>query len=146
MFVPDNNEAAAHIAANTDPAYPGSSPEDGSKVFLLARKNRIDVFHLGMIEKHYGVACSTQPMDPNDLTLGHLLIEEHKANVLTACFSPDGTAITSAGMDGEVIFIKISFSDQSNANETASSAILENRMSGDERGMINKSESESPLK
>jgi hypothetical protein len=83
---------------------------------------------MGMLEKHYDT-LSGSPLDVNDLTIGHLVIDEHKANILTSCFSPDASAIGSASSDGEVAFFKISFPAQSQLAKVASSAVHE---SGDD--------------
>jgi hypothetical protein len=121
MYVPDATESntASSIDSTPDRTL---LPEDASKVFLIARKNRIDVFHLGMIEKHHSMS-GQQTVDANDLTIGHLIIDEPKSNVLTACFSPDGSAIALSSADGDVFFYRISFPGQ--LAEAASGAIPE---------------------
>jgi hypothetical protein len=86
--------------------------EEASKVFVVTRKNRADIFHLDLIQQTYD--CTRQ-LDTEEIVAGHLVIDEHKATILTASFSPDGSAIASSSADGEVNFFKISFNN-SNGN------------------------------
>ncbi len=80
--------------------------EDASKVFALARRNRVDIFHLGLVEENYD--CSEQ-LDTESIQHGHLVIDEQESNVLAASFSPDGSAVAFSTNDGEVLFYKINF-------------------------------------
>jgi hypothetical protein len=106
MYVPESPESNA--GSNESTPDRSLLPEDASKVFLVARKNRVDIFHLGLIEKHHDIS-GQRAVDANDLSLGHLVIDEVNSNVLTACFSPDGSAIALSCIDGDVYFYKISF-------------------------------------
>ena len=87
--------------------------EEASKVFVVTRKNRADIFHLDLIQQTYD--CTRQ-LETDEIVAGHLVIDEHKATILTASFSPDGSAIASSSADGEVNFFKISFNNSSNNN------------------------------
>ena len=80
--------------------------EDGSRVFVLTRKNRADIFNLDIIQQNYDI---TRQLDINELHIGHLITDEHKSTILTASFSPDGSAIATSSADGEVNFFKLSF-------------------------------------
>lgn len=88
------------------------------KVFLLARKNRIDVFHLGLIEHFYGTEFLTEngqprPVDVDEITVGHFSITgEPNSNILTACISPDGSALACASTNGQVSFFTFNFANQ----------------------------------
>jgi enhancer of mRNA-decapping protein 4 len=90
--------------------------EDAFKVFVLTRKNRSDIFHLDIIKQKYD--CSKM-LNADDLQIGHLVIDEHRSTILTASFSPDGSAIATSSQDGEVNFFKINFPSP-NTNEMES--------------------------
>ena len=86
-----------------------TSFDDASQVFVLCRKSRAHVFNLPILLRLYD--CAKGPIDVEELQSGgHLCIDEHKSTILTASFSPDGTAIATACLDGEIGFFKISFS------------------------------------
>lgn len=109
MYIPDNTNGTE---ATTTTTAADHSPENGSKVFALTRKNRADIFHLGMIQDNYD--CSTQ-LETDDLSQGHLIInDKNSSSILSASFAPDGSAIATAGQDGEVKFYKLSFQDGNN--------------------------------
>lgn len=108
-YIPDSVVSTDNIASNNE--QQNSITEDASKVFVLTRKNRADIFHLDLLQQTYD--CSHQ-LETNELITGHLVINEHKTTILTASFSPDGSAIASSSSDGEVNFFKISFSSNSN--------------------------------
>lgn len=78
--------------------------ESASKLFAYCRKNRVDIFNLDMLLQHYD--CS-KPLETNDLVHGHLVIDSNvSGTVLTASFSPDGTALATARSNGDVNFYK----------------------------------------
>ena len=102
MYIPDSSE-------NTQvPNY-----TDASKVFVLTRRNRADIFNLSLIEKEHD--CSRE-LTSDEITTGHLIIDEHKSTILSVSLSPDGTAVATSCLDGEVSFFKISFDPISLAN------------------------------
>lgn len=101
--------------SSTNDPEAANQPDDASKVFVLTRKNRADIFHLGLIQENYD--CSKQ-LDTSDINHGHLVIEQNQSNILAASFSPDGSAIATSSAEGEVIFYKISFTANSDSNES----------------------------
>jgi hypothetical protein len=100
MYIPEPN------GESTLEQTEATQTDDASKVFVLTRKNRADIFNIELIENNYDCSC---PLDADELMIGHLLIDEHKSNILTASFSPDGSAIATASADGEVNFFNITF-------------------------------------
>ena len=72
---------------------------DASKIFVLTRRNRADIFNLSLIEKTHNCSCFD--------TKGHLIIEQ-KSTILSVSFSPDGSNVAISCLDGEVGFFKIS--------------------------------------
>jgi len=112
-YIPDStvniatsNNAESTITTTTATATTTNTNESAYKVFVLTRKNRADIFHLDLIQQTYD--CTSQ-LETDELIAGHLVIDEHKSTILTASFSPDGSAIATASADGEVNFFKISF-------------------------------------
>lgn len=107
MYIPETPESSSQNDLT-------STGDDASRVFVLARKNRADIFNLDMLEQNYDLSSE---LDVDELSTGHLIIDEHKATILNASFSPDGSAIATASSDGEVNFFKISFaSSQTRTN------------------------------
>jgi enhancer of mRNA-decapping protein 4 len=84
---------------------------DSSKVFILTRKNQADIFHLDLIKETYGTDLPV-PINSSDIKQGHLTIKEHATNILTATFSPDGSAVATSSYDGALHFFKIAFSSK----------------------------------
>lgn len=82
--------------------------EDASKVFVVTNDKQADIYHLDLIRQNYD---TSQPLKSDDIEKGHLCINEHNATILTAAFSPDGSAIATACHNGDVNFFKISFAD-----------------------------------
>ncbi len=107
-YVPESNEVQQQKDENN------ININDASKVFALLRKNRADIFNLNLLQKNYD--C-TSPLEANKLVTGHLAIHEHNATILTACFSPDASAITTSSVDGEVNLFKLSFDSLANGEE-----------------------------
>lgn len=56
-----------------------------------------------MINAKYGIG----PLSLADIVDGHLEINEHTQPIMDAAFSPDGTAVATASMDGYVKFFQI---------------------------------------
>ena len=84
--------------------------ESASKLFAYCRKSRVDIFNLDLLLQYYD--C-TKPLEVDDLVHGHLFIDPNMSGtVLTASFSPDGTALATARSNGDVNFYKFSNSTQ----------------------------------
>ena len=119
MYIPEassNTQPAANDSTTSQTQQAGcvSMLEDAFKVFVLTRKNRADIFHLDHIQQTYD--CSAQ-LNTADIKQGHLVIEDHKAAILAASFSPDGSAIATSSADGEVKFFKITFGNSPDLND-----------------------------
>jgi len=103
MYIPDvtNN---GYESGNSNPVI--NVADDASKVFALTRRNRIDIFHLDLVEENYD--CSEQ-LETENIHHGHLVIDDQESNILSGSFSPDGSAVAFSTNDGEVCFYKINF-------------------------------------
>lgn len=119
MYIPD---ATNNAHESVTPSQDADFADDASKVFVLTRKSRADIFHLGLIEENYD--CSVQLDKVDEITQGHLVIDDHNSNILAASFSPDGSAIATSSADGEVKFFKISFQPETYVNPEADGALV----------------------
>lgn len=100
---------------------------DASRYFVLCRKSRAHIFNLDMILSTY--KCGINVVNELDEFKrgGHLIIDGvHKASILTACFSPDGTAIATACAAGDVCIFKIAFENGENGQFMRSNSTSEN--------------------
>jgi enhancer of mRNA-decapping protein 4 len=100
MYIPDSEQD-------------GDVSENSSKVFVVTHHKRADVYHLDLIKSTY----SEINLESDQITRGHLCIEKHEDTILTASFSPDGSAVATAGADGNVNFYKMSFAADSEPSE-----------------------------
>ena len=46
-------------------------------------------------------------MDVNDVKAGYQVMEQHTSSITDAAFSPDGTALATAALDGFVKFFQV---------------------------------------
>jgi enhancer of mRNA-decapping protein 4 len=95
MYIPDGSESSQV------PNY-----NEASKVFVLTRRTRAYIFNLSLIGKK--LDCSRE-LTADEISTGHLILDEHKSTILSVSFSPDGSAVATSCLDGEVRFFKISF-------------------------------------
>jgi enhancer of mRNA-decapping protein 4 len=61
------------------------------------------MWNVGMVTAKHGVG----PMQPETVEEGYLEIKEHTAPIIDAAFSPDGTALATASLDGNVKFFQV---------------------------------------
>jgi enhancer of mRNA-decapping protein 4 len=97
MYIPDTEEVVKNIA------------DDASKVFVVTTDKQVDIYHLDIVQQN--IETVEKALNSDDIEKGHLRINEHHSTILTASFSPDGSAIATACMNGEVNFYKLSFDD-----------------------------------
>ncbi|CAH0772489.1 unnamed protein product [Bemisia tabaci] len=91
-FIPDD-----------DTKSPGEIIEDVSTLLVLTRGTKAELWNVGMVQNAHGVG----PVKPSTVTEGYLEINEHSACIVDAAFSPDGTAIATAALDGEIKFFQV---------------------------------------
>lgn len=80
-----------------------SNDDDVAQLLALTRGTKAELWNIGMVTAQYGIG----PVRPGDVETGYLEIIEHKKPIVDASFSPDGTAIATASMDGEVKFFQV---------------------------------------
>jgi enhancer of mRNA-decapping protein 4 len=61
------------------------------------------MWNVGMVTAKHGVG----PLQPENVGEGYLEINEHTAPIIDAAFSPDGTALATASLDGDVKFFQV---------------------------------------
>lgn len=89
-------------------------PEDGPKnsvsvyddvagLLALTRGTKVELWNVPMVKNVHGVG----PVRPGQVDEGYLEVNEHSQMIIDAAFSPDGTAIATASLDGEVKFFQV---------------------------------------
>ncbi|XP_064640360.1 enhancer of mRNA-decapping protein 4-like isoform X2 [Lineus longissimus] len=82
-------------------------PDDVGKLLVLTHDNCAEMFNIDMILKeHAEVTLST-----TDIRVGYLAVENHEKAIVDAAFSPDGTALATASLDGEVRVFQVYMHD-----------------------------------
>ncbi|RZF41112.1 hypothetical protein LSTR_LSTR002744 [Laodelphax striatellus] len=91
----------------------GENGNDYNVAELLAvtRGSKIELWNVGMVANNH----RTGPIRPGQDIEGFIEINEHSQMIVDAAFSPDGTAIATASMDGEVKFFQVYMQDNSKA-------------------------------
>ncbi|CAH1779762.1 unnamed protein product [Owenia fusiformis] len=89
-YIPDEEE------------YPGEL-DDNSKLLVLTHENVAEMWSIDIVTRKFG--CG--PLYPDDIDVGYLVIDSHTKAIMDASFSPDGTALATASLDGEVKFFQV---------------------------------------
>lgn len=79
------------------------SGEDISWLLAVTRGNKIEVWNTKLVIDGHG----NSPVTPGQVELGYLEVKEHIKPIVAAAFSPDGTAIATASLDGEIKFFQV---------------------------------------
>lgn len=83
---------------NSDVAF-----DDVAKLLVLTHGAKAEMWNVGMVAAKHGVG----PLKPETVEEGYLEIKEHTAPIIDAAFSPDGTALATASLDGDVKFFQV---------------------------------------
>ncbi|PNF32915.1 hypothetical protein B7P43_G01848 [Cryptotermes secundus] len=83
---------------NSDVTY-----DDVAKLLVLTHGAKAEMWNVGMVTAKHGVG----PLHPENVGEGYLEIKEHTAPIIDAAFSPDGTALATASLDGDVKFFQV---------------------------------------
>ncbi|XP_069698744.1 enhancer of mRNA-decapping protein 4 isoform X2 [Periplaneta americana] len=89
-YIPDDE--------SSDVAY-----DDVAKLLVLTHGPKAEMWNVGMVTTKHGVG----PLQPESVEEGYLEIKEHTAPIIDAAFSPDGTALATASLDGDVKFFQV---------------------------------------
>lgn len=89
-----------------------SETEDRSGItawqLAATRGNKVEVWNVQVVIDNHGY----DPVSPGKVRNGYLEIKEHTQAIIAASFSPDGTAIATASLDGEVKFFQVYLQQQ----------------------------------
>ena len=83
---------------NADVSY-----DDVAKLLVLTHGAKAEMWNVGMVTAKHGVG----PLSPEAVEEGYLEISEHSGPIIDAAFSPDGTALATASLDGDVKFFQV---------------------------------------
>ncbi|XP_021913253.1 enhancer of mRNA-decapping protein 4 isoform X2 [Zootermopsis nevadensis] len=83
---------------NSDVTY-----DDVAKLLVLTHGAKAEMWNVGMVTAKHGVG----PLQPETVEEGYLEIMEHTAPIIDAAFAPDGTALATASLDGNVKFFQV---------------------------------------
>ncbi|XP_075557229.1 enhancer of mRNA-decapping protein 4 homolog Ge-1 isoform X2 [Dermacentor variabilis] len=84
-----------------------SAEEDNSKFLVATNHEEAEVWNVGHIVTQYGTRTLTVPQ----VRAGLQRIIEHTKPIIDAAFAPDGTALATAGADGQVRFFQVYMQD-----------------------------------
>lgn len=104
-FIPDDCDDSS----NTE-----SSTQDASRVLVLTHNEKAEIWNIDLVTKEHG----NGPLKVDDIDYGLIRIVSHTQPIMDAAFSPDGTALATASLDGEVKFFQV------NMNESTSPRCL----------------------
>ncbi|XP_076449707.1 enhancer of mRNA-decapping protein 4-like [Babylonia areolata] len=87
--------------------------QDSSKVLACTHGGQIDLLAVDVVTRD----CGPGPLNPADIESGKITLVPHTEPVVEAVFSPDGSALASASLDGEVKFFQINWTGSADAAE-----------------------------
>ncbi|GIY27632.1 enhancer of mRNA-decapping protein 4 [Caerostris darwini] len=91
LFIPDDNESA------------DDENEDFSTLLVVTHEERAEIWHVETVVKEHGQGN----LALEDVKIGIQVISDHKMPITTATFSPDGTALAIASIDGVIKFFQV---------------------------------------
>ncbi|KAK9701745.1 WD40 region of Ge1, enhancer of mRNA-decapping protein [Popillia japonica] len=77
--------------------------DDPAKLLVLLNGSRAEVWDVSIVNAKYG----NTPIQPREEHNGFVEISGHSMDIIDASFSPDGTAIATASLDGYVKFFQV---------------------------------------
>ncbi|KAK3581117.1 hypothetical protein CHS0354_033910 [Potamilus streckersoni] len=97
-YIPDDTD---------DSIATDSTAPDASRVLVLTTDEKAEIWSIDMVTKDRNGG----PIDVNDVDQGLIVIDSHAKPIIDAAFSPDGTALATASLDGEVKFFQVYMSE-----------------------------------
>lgn len=92
-FIPDED------ASNTN----GEVSEDCTRLLALTRGTKAELWNVNTVRSLHGFG----PVKPGTIDEGYIEITEHTEPIVDAAFSPDGTAIATTSLDGDIKFFQV---------------------------------------
>jgi enhancer of mRNA-decapping protein 4 len=103
-YIPDDDPSTTDGDSGED-----SVIDDPSRLLVLTHNGIIEIWNVDSVSRENGAG----PLEPSEVQVGFLTIDEHTQTVVDASYSPDGTALAVASLDGEVKFFQIYLLDKS---------------------------------
>ncbi|KAK7869897.1 hypothetical protein R5R35_013695 [Gryllus longicercus] len=93
-FIPDEEEETSQ----------DSSPyDDVAKLLVLTRGCKAELWNVSVVVARHG----NGPLEPEIVEEGFLEVNEHSQPIVDAAFSPDGVALATASLDGDIKFFQV---------------------------------------
>ncbi|XP_041375558.1 enhancer of mRNA-decapping protein 4-like isoform X2 [Gigantopelta aegis] len=92
-----------YIPEDCDESMTDVSTQDASRVFVVTHNEQAEIWSVDMVTKEYG----SGPLLLENVDNGVICISSHTKAIVDAAFSPDGTALATASLDGEVKFFQV---------------------------------------
>ena len=99
-YLPDNEDSSGTTLDE-------GSTDDASKLLVLTHDELAEMWNVDRVAKYSGKG----PLLPNEVTEGLVTVKAHSKAILDATFSPDGSALATAGLDGDVKFFQACMED-----------------------------------
>jgi len=80
-------------------------PEDVSWLLALSRGRKVELWNIKVIISNQNSVIG--PIKPGGVDDGYIEICDHTKPIVDAAFSPDGTAIATASLDGDIKFFQV---------------------------------------
>ena len=77
--------------------------DTSSRLLVLINGSEAQMWNVDMVVNEYGSGQHTS----TDISIGKLVISDHSDAISDATFSPDGTALATASLDGQVKFFQV---------------------------------------
>ncbi|XP_023242329.1 enhancer of mRNA-decapping protein 4-like [Centruroides sculpturatus] len=87
-----------------------NSLDDVSKLLVVTHNEKVEIVNIDIITKQYGNA---KQLNSNEVEKGIHKICKHNRPITDAALSPDGTALATASIDGNVKFFQVLYTDKS---------------------------------
>lgn len=77
--------------------------EDLAYLLALMRGKKVELWNVKLVIDQHG----SGPVTPGLVDVGYLEINEHSKPIVDAAFAPDGTAVATASLDGDIKFFQV---------------------------------------
>lgn len=78
--------------------------EEVANMLVVTHGSRAEIWNVEMVVKKHGM---DKELHPEDVIEGLLCLNHHEMDIVDAAFSPDGTALATASLDGYVKFFQV---------------------------------------
>ncbi|XP_064611108.1 enhancer of mRNA-decapping protein 4-like [Liolophura sinensis] len=92
-----------YIPEDGDDSTTEGSVSDVSKILVLTHDEKAEIWSVDIVGRDMGIG----PIDPETVQSGKIFVNSHTQPIMDAAFSPDGSALATASLDGEVKFFQV---------------------------------------